>query len=185
MAVADTTADHPFFQPRPETANLQTAYLLWKLAGNVAVTSTGCWEWQGVRLRKGYGRIGVSKKDELVHRLVYKLCVADVPVSVEVCHHCDNPPCCNPAHLFAGTRSANLLDMVAKRRHKNPCPRGQKKPAPKLSDDAVRTIRRRADAGGKGTVSRLALEFDVSVTLISNIIHRHRYASVSDEVTLD
>lgn len=32
------------------------------------------------------------------------------------CHTCDNPPCCNPAHLYVGTRKQNVADAVERRR---------------------------------------------------------------------
>lgn len=175
-----TTSTRPSLQPLPHHDNVNTAHLLWKIAGSLTVTPTGCWEWQGRRLKRGYGRIGDSKKEKLVHRLVYELCVGDVPPGQEVCHECDNPPCCNPAHLFVGTRSVNLKDMAAKGRHNNPCPKGEKRPAPKLSDDAVRDIRCRAATGEKGIIARLAEEYGVSAVLVSQVARRHRHASVPD-----
>ena len=178
MAADESTPERTFFKPRPECDDLQTAFLLWRLAGNVRIRESGCWEWQGVRLRNGYGRIGHSKKEELVHRLVYRLCVSDLPASIQVCHHCDNPCCLNLAHLFAGTCSDNRRDAVAKGRHYVPCPKGGRK-ARKLSDDAVRAIRRRADAGEKTT--RLAEEYGASPSVITSVVRRHRYRSVQDE----
>jgi hypothetical protein len=177
MATEQPTAERPFFQPRPECADLQTAFLLWKIAGNVRVAASGCWEWQGSGVQNGYGRIGHSRKEELVHRLVYRLCVADVPASIQVCHHCDNPACLNLAHLFAGTASDNARDAVAKGRNYVPCQKGGNK-ARKLSDDDVRAIRPKADAGEK--MGRMAQEYRVSPSVITSVVRRHRYRSVAD-----
>lgn len=182
MADIQPTPANPSFQPLPEHDSLNTAYLLWKIAATVKACPSGCWEWQAVKDGKGYGKVGHSKKDWLAHRLVFNLCVAPVSPAMLVCHRCDNPACVNPAHLFAGTSSDNLKDMSSKGRHRNPCPRGERKPAPKLSDDAVRDIRRTVSAGvGGGVVRRLAEKHGVSASLVSNVIHRHRYASVPDD----
>lgn len=74
----------------------------------------------GNRLPSGYGTTGKSKIGETgtttAHRMAYILTHGPVPVEHDVCHHCDNPPCCNPAHLFDGSRSENMQDCVAKGR---------------------------------------------------------------------
>lgn len=172
-----TESEQPFFRPLPEHDSLNTAFLLWKIASNLLVNPAGCWEWQGARIRNGYGRIGHSRKEELVHRLVYRLCVSDLPASIQVCHRCDNPACVNLAHLFAGTCSDNARDAVTKGRNYLPCPKGGKK-ARSLSDDDVRAIRRRADAGEKN--GRLAQDYKVSPSVITSVVRGHRYRSVPD-----
>lgn len=81
--------------------------------------SDGCWEWQGPRSRYGYGKFKCGYRTHIASRFAYKLAhrVTLTPDQV-VCHTRDNPPCCNPAHLFLGTQADNLRDMVAKgRRH--------------------------------------------------------------------
>lgn len=167
----------PFLKPRPKWDDLQTAYLLWKITQNVMVTDQECWEWQGSRIGKGYGRIGHSKKEELIHRLVYRLCVGPVKHSMKVCHECDNPPCCNPSHLFVGTQGDNLKDASQKGRLTNPSPKGGKRTS-KLTAEQVREARKRADKGGVGIVTRLAKEYGVSVVLMSQVLRRIRYAWV-------
>jgi hypothetical protein len=81
----------------------------------------GCWEWQGHRNRKGYGQIDVRtdghRRSLRAHRVAWTLTYGPIPKGMLVCHHCDNPPCCRPDHLFLGTKSTNAADMIRKARH--------------------------------------------------------------------
>lgn len=77
----------------------------------------GCWIWQGGRDRKGYGHFTLpDKQQRQAHRLAYELTFGPILPGVHCLHTCDNPPCCNPAHLWIGTRSDNMRDMVYKQR---------------------------------------------------------------------
>jgi hypothetical protein len=71
-----------------------------------------CWEWQGPKYPSGYGYLDGKS----VHRLIYEILVEPIPDGMMVCHKCDNPPCCNPAHLFLGTAQDNCDDMIRKGR---------------------------------------------------------------------
>lgn len=83
-----------------------------------------CWEWQGAKLsgNRGYGRIrrpgpqGMSGEIG-AHRLAWEVVHGAVPPGMSVLHQCDNPPCCNPAHLFLGTQLDNVHDMIQKGRN--------------------------------------------------------------------
>lgn len=55
----------------------------------------------------------------MTHRVAWEVTNGPIPKGISVCHRCDNPPCCNPQHLFLGTQSDNNLDMVEKLRHWN------------------------------------------------------------------
>lgn len=90
------------------------------LMSRVEKLSSGCWVWTGPTNKKGYGRIGIRVKraSRLAHRAAWLLMVGDIPPGIFVCHHCDNPPCCNPAHLFLGTNKENKEDSKRKGRTK-------------------------------------------------------------------
>ena len=93
---------------------------------------TGCWEWQGFKGRYGHGQIRVKKIAILTHRLSWKIHKGAILDDLLICHHCDNPPCVNPEHLFSGTVDDNKKDMDNKGRGKNQnsgkvfCHRGHK-----------------------------------------------------------
>lgn len=81
-----------------------------------------CWEWQGRRDRNGYGRIDRRQEGDhraypmLAHRMTYQELRGPVSDDLAVCHACDNPPCCNPHHLWLGTQTENNRDRDAKGR---------------------------------------------------------------------
>lgn len=82
----------------------------------------GCWEWQHA-LRNGYGTLKWRGKDGYAHRAAYEDTFGAIPDGIEVCHECDNPKCCRPAHLFLGTHENNMRDMASKGRSKSGTPR--------------------------------------------------------------
>jgi hypothetical protein len=75
-----------------------------------------CWEWTRARSARGYGQLWTGERVEYAHRLVAALTAGAIPTGLYVLHTCDNPPCCNPAHLVFGTQADNLADMAAKGR---------------------------------------------------------------------
>lgn len=78
--------------------------------------SDGCWLWTGGTGPRGYGVVRYQGAAFRAHRLAWILTHGPIPEGLFVCHHCDNPPCCNPAHLFLGTGADNMRDMANKRR---------------------------------------------------------------------
>ena len=84
--------------------------------GRLVETENGCLEFSGSRHR-GYGRISVLGKSRSAHRFLWECHFGPVPVGLFVCHTCDNPPCCNIDHLYAGTAQDNSDDTVRAGHH--------------------------------------------------------------------
>jgi len=90
---------------------------------------TECWPWNGSRDAFGYGKKKIARKQYYTHRLAYWWANGmHIPAGALVLHRCDNPPCCNPAHLYAGTAKDNVRDTVVRGRHhhvkKTACAKG-------------------------------------------------------------
>jgi len=79
-------------------------------------TSNECWNWKAGCFKRGYGQFDYKNKNVKAHRLAWELTHGPIPEGMCVLHHCDNPPCCNPNHLFLGTKKDNTQDMINKGR---------------------------------------------------------------------
>lgn len=75
-----------------------------------------CWKWIGHENVGGYGRLSFHGRKVLAHRLVCELSKGAFDNELCVCHRCDSPSCCNPAHLFIGTHQENMSDRNKKGR---------------------------------------------------------------------
>jgi hypothetical protein len=76
-----------------------------------------CHVWAASKNPDGYGRFALNGKQEKAHRVSWMLANGDIPKGKMICHHCDNPSCVNPDHLFLGDQSDNMIDMHNKGRH--------------------------------------------------------------------
>lgn len=133
-----------------------------------------CWMWNRHRDPRGYGRINIFHHVWLAHRISFLLNNGHLEESMHICHHCDNPPCCNPAHLFEGTDLDNQRDACLKGRHI----KGEDMSNSKLSVDLVKEIRGRyvRRKFGRG---KLAAAYGVSSTCVQKILERKMWAWVS------
>src|SRR6266850_5551698 len=81
------------------------------------VDKTGqCWVWTGGKFRCGYGVVKRDGKLLKAHRLAWQMHFGRIPDGAFIMHHCDNPPCVRPQHLFPGTNADNVADKIAKGR---------------------------------------------------------------------
>lgn len=77
-----------------------------------------CWYFTGTKTPEGYGKLWDTELKEMgrAHRMAYELYVGPIPDGLQVCHHCDNPSCVNPQHLYLGTNDDNIRDKMQKGR---------------------------------------------------------------------
>lgn len=129
-----------------------------------------CWEWSGYR-DKGYGQIRTQSGLVLTHRLAYEFMWGPIPGKLFVCHRCDNPPCCNPWHLFIGTQLDNMRDMVSKGRQNRwkGRQRGEGHKNAKLTTNDIERIRTRYKVGDI-TKADLGRQYKVSYVTIAQIV---------------
>lgn len=126
-----------------------------------------CWPWRGQVTDRGYGRVVARRRVLMAHRLVYERARGPVPPGACVWHRCENPGCCNPAHLEAGAPGDALLGDRT---------RGEAHHRTRLTEASVREIRRRYAAGDR--LRTLAGTFGVSRASIFDIVHRRRWRHV-------
>lgn len=144
--------------------------------------SGDCWLWTGALDGRGRGRVWFGDKLELHHRAVWQILVGPIPAGALLCHHCDNPQCANPTHLYIGDEKTNVADMFERGRawqqrdperirqfgiasgQRNDWAKGERNPKAKLNQAQVAEIL--ASAKGSRELGRL---YGVDRTTIQRI----------------
>lgn len=143
----------------------------------------GCWLWTAGRNKGGYGQIGKGGRIAgpiLAHVASWILHYGQIPGGLFVLHHCDNPPCVRPDHLWLGTIKDNVDDSIAKGRS-SPPPindnRGERHGMHKLTELAVIQIR---ELYQPGIVRQqdIADMFGVSRRCVAMVIHNQRWKHI-------
>lgn len=145
--------------------------------------ANGCWNWLAGMNTNGYGVMG-----KLGHRVAWELFNGPIPVNMCVLHHCDNPRCVNPAHLFIGTQNDNMQDMIKKGRgatgdrhgshiHPERVRRGELNGNAKLTEKTIRDIRLRYTRR-VATAASLAAEYDIALSTTYRIIRRQSWKHI-------
>lgn len=142
--------------------------------------SEGCWEWTGGHDKDGRGRFWHEGRNVTAPRMALLLSGTSVQNESWVCHHCDNPSCVRPSHLYVGDATTNVRDMDSRGRRVSaktrPKAKGEKNHNAKLSDADVAAILS-AYTGKRGEQTKLAAEYGVTPSLINAIIQGgHRNA---------
>lgn len=124
-----------------------------------------CWMWKNRVSGSGYGqfRLDPKKGHQSASRVSYLLTYGEIPDNAVVCHRCDFRACCNPAHLYLGNQSDNLIDMVMKGRG----PSGEKNHEAKLTKSDVEQIKKLVNDGVAQHL--IASQFNVTQSCISLI----------------
>jgi hypothetical protein len=140
--------------------------------------ATGCREWTRARMGAGYGNVFVGGRMIGAHRAVYELAHGPIPEGMQVCHTCDNPPCCNVDHLFLGTAADNTLDKVKKGRASGP--QGRSNPLTRLTPEQVVSIRQahKPQWNGPHSYAGLARQYGVSKSTIAGAVQGRSWAYI-------
>ena len=128
-----------------------------------------CWPWKASTTRGGYGKMKIGASVIGAHRIAMVL-DGRAPKSRHALHRCDNPPCCNPAHLFAGMDKQNVADKVRKGR----VARGEGVASAKLTAEAVRAIR-----NDRRIYREIAADYGVSATVVGEVKRRISWGHVA------
>ena len=121
-----------------------------------------CWPWTASTDDWGYGTLRYQGKVQKAHRLMWRDTRGPIPVGLLVLHRCDNPPFCNPAHLWLGTDADNAADKTAKGRGNQP--KGEASGTAKLTWEQARAVR-----VATGSHREIAEQFDIAPSNVSMI----------------
>lgn len=173
------------FRPYPVLSEDQKARF-WR---NVSIgDADSCWMWTGCVDRVGYGIAHFNLRSWRAHRIALILSLGFDIGNLVAMHICDNPGCCNPAHLKAGTSKENSRDMVIKGRgyqgekhwtvrRNEDVPRGSHSHVSKFTDDQVRQMKQMLrDGVPRKEISAI---FGIKLTNLQSIVSGHTWRHVT------
>lgn len=159
VPLADPAISKPLFSVNMTEAQLQRFWSKISRGG-----PDDCWRWNAAQQRKGYGHLRLGGKDHKPHRISYFLANGPFDNSLQILHSCDNPLCCNPAHLSTGSNDDNVKDCVSKKRHAF----GPRNGHCKLSTETIAEIRRKWHSGR--TQRSIAREYGIDQGYVSVVV---------------
>ena len=127
---------------------------------------SGCWQWRAHTDKDGYGVLPGDRKNTRAHRLSYELHKGQISDGFVICHHCDNPGCVNPDHLFVGTSKDNAQDALQKGRAYV----GEKNGRSKLTKENIKEI-----LSSELNGVQLAQKFGVTRSTINRVKRREAW----------
>jgi hypothetical protein len=173
--------------------------------------TTSCWMWSASKDGSGYGWIGLGNGSlGKAHRVSFEIHYGPLMEGECALHHCDNPPCVRPDHLFKGTQKDNADDREAKGRHPHPtgeaywetrtleqyprgdqsglrkhperAPMGERNRHAVLTEELVKALRDEAETGVAYTV--LAIKYGITASSIGKIVRGNTWAHLNGPVRL-
>jgi len=136
-----------------------------------------CWIWKGKHCHNGYGQLKINRKDKMAHRVSWIIHFGEIPEGMIVCHHCDNPECVNPKHLFIGTYKDNIADCIRKGRNKTSILRGESNGSSKLKDSQIPIIRQKYSTG-EYSLRKLGKEYGIGFEAIRRVIKHMSFKNI-------
>lgn len=138
-----------------------------------------CWKWNAYCNDYGYGIFNLDDKHIKAHRFIYECYNGPVPAGLFVCHKCDNPPCCNPEHLFLGTDQDNKQDMIQKNRQAFGTANGMSK----LNDETIIEILENIRNGKYTSLQQLCTVYSIAESPIRDMFNRKLWKHVTINYT--
>jgi hypothetical protein len=138
-----------------------------------------CWPWTRSCTHAGYGQVYAHGKNRYAHRLSWENAFGPLPGGAFLCHRCDNPPCCNPNHLFVCTQAENIGDAARKDR----VSWGEHRHSARLRAADIPTIRRLVRQGL--THRAVAARFGVARETITKVASGRSWVRVPDHEPLE
>lgn len=142
------------------------------------IQPNGCWEYSGAKDADGYGMFWYDGKTKGAHQFSARyLGNLIINKGDQVCHSCDNPPCCNPSHLFVGSSQDNTAD----RHRKNRTAKGSKVGTSIYDEQIIKQVKDAYNTRNhyRGIIKDLAKEFNVSYGVVWYACRRNAWAHIS------